>query len=79
MDALQDQLLNENDNPKCPKCGRRSHMVLHGNEWVCHLTHPILPNAGGIARELAAQDSESPTKSKTKTKGYDLPWIDFAR
>lgn len=29
------------DNPKCPKCGSRSNMVLHDKEWVCHSTHII--------------------------------------
>lgn len=29
------------DKPECQKCGRRSNMVLHGDEWVCHSTHPL--------------------------------------
>jgi hypothetical protein len=30
--------------PTCQKCGRSSTMVMHGDEWVCHGTHPIAEN-----------------------------------
>jgi len=29
------------ETPICPKCGSRSNMILHGDVWVCHATHPI--------------------------------------
>jgi ribosomal protein S27AE len=32
---------DKEEKPECPRCGKRSNMVLHGDEWVCHSTHRL--------------------------------------
>jgi len=55
------------NNPVCPDCAkmrRVSELPDYGKAIRAHKRRAkrSLPNAGGMARELAAQDSESPTR-----------------
>lgn len=52
MDNMEEPILD--DKPECPKCGKRSNMILHGEEWVCHSTHscPDLRQVIKIAKIL---------------------------
>ena len=43
--------------PNCPKCGHNKKVFKAKNEYVCSEFHKT--NAGGMARELAALDSDN--------------------